>query len=72
MHSYQGVLEKSVGFELPEILRKEIKCTISDIKNLATDNNIGNLTAGLFLSYFVDQTVSSFICINMYIFYKIE
>lgn len=47
--------ERTVYTPMPEVLRKTIKGTISDLLNLSTSPNAGHLTAGLFLSYFVSQ-----------------
>lgn len=48
--------ELVVHTRLPEVLRQQVKGTISDLNNTSKLNRVaGHLTAGLFLSHFVDQ-----------------
>ncbi len=47
--------ELIVQTTMPEILRKDLKGKISDLTNITSNREAGHLTAGLFLSHFVDQ-----------------
>ena len=48
--------EKTIQVQMPEVLRDQIKGDISDLRNLAKEAAMaGHITAGLFLSHFVDQ-----------------
>ena len=50
--------ELCVKTQLPEILREYVKGDISDLNNTSTlEGQAGHLTAGLFLSHFVDQSL---------------
>lgn len=47
--------ENTVHVTMPEVLRDQIKGEISDLRNIGKESNGGHITAGLFLSHFVDQ-----------------
>jgi leucyl aminopeptidase len=48
--------EKIVHTPMPEVLREQVQGDIADLLNLGKDAQVaGHITAGLFLSYFVDQ-----------------
>lgn len=54
--NFQKEGEFIVHTQLPEVLRQHVKGTISDLINTSKlDRMAGHLTAGLFLSHFVDQ-----------------
>lgn len=47
--------ENTVHIPMSEVLRNEVEGEISDLRNIGKEPNAGHITAGLFLSYFVDQ-----------------
>lgn len=55
MRGFENKLEPTVQNPLPEMFRDSVKGTISDLINTGTLKQAGHITAGLFLSHFVDQ-----------------
>ncbi len=50
--------EKTIHVPMPEVLREQVQGEISDLLNLGKDAAMGgHITAGLFLSHFVDQNL---------------
>lgn len=50
--------EKTIYVPMPEVLRDQVNGEISDLINTSKDSMVGgHITAGLFLSHFVDQTL---------------
>lgn len=58
LSSFEEEQEMTVHTRMPEVLREAVKGKISDLINTATiSRQAGHLTAGLFLSHFVDQNL---------------
>jgi leucyl aminopeptidase len=56
--SFESTQEMAVHTPLPEVLRDWVKGDLADLNNTATEERqAGHLTAGLFLSHFVDQNL---------------
>jgi leucyl aminopeptidase len=53
--SFEATQERSQLLVMPEVLREQVKGSLSDLKNLGDGPNAGHITAGLFLSEFVNQ-----------------
>lgn len=47
--------ERTMYVEMPEVLRPWVQGSIADLINTSTGKRAGHITAGLFLSHFVDQ-----------------
>ena len=47
--------EKVVNLPLPEVLREQVQGELGDLRNTGKERFAGHLTAGLFLSHFVEQ-----------------
>jgi leucyl aminopeptidase len=56
-HAFQSEGERIQHTPMPEILREWVKGDIADLNNTATNRQAGHITAGLFLSHFVDQNL---------------
>ena len=55
--AFLGVNEKIMPIAMPESLRSHVKGVHSDLINTAKTRQAGHITAGLFLSHFVDQNL---------------
>ncbi len=56
INSFQNEGEYAVLVDMPEVLREAIEGDISDVINTSKIKMAGHITAGLFLSNFIDQT----------------
>jgi leucyl aminopeptidase len=52
---FEAHQERTVDLAMPEILRKSVEGDFSDLINTSKEKTAGHITAGLFLSHFVDQ-----------------
>ncbi len=57
VRTFEEEKETTIYVPMLEVMRNSLKGTFSDIRSLAQDLNAGHMSAGLFLSHFVDQNL---------------